>query len=166
MGISRGSEKPEPQRMASNHSPRKSLGFHAASWTAHCLSLTTQRQSNNTTTHTCQLQHSGTACQPASPRQQCHHRWAQPCGEITRLCYCTVSLQMYLTAHKTESSLSCWTLAAKRKGSQQPVLATEFLLNSPGVYFCFLMRRKMENLKMLILMINPAPKLNTTKTKI
>lgn len=110
-----------------NHSARKNLGSCAAPWTAHCLLHPTERQSNSTMTHT---------CQPAIQLQQSPQEWAHPCGESTRLCYHTMFLQLYLTARKTDASLSCCTPATKRNGSQQPILATKFLI-TPGQMFTF-----------------------------
>lgn len=78
-----------------------------------------------------------------------------------------MSLQADLTAPKTDASFSCRTQTAKRHGSQQPTLAPEFLVTAAQMFiFWFLMRGKNGKLKMLILVINPALKLYTIKTKI
>lgn len=105
----------------SQHQPfcSQKPGFRCSSLDSTLPFAPAQRKSNITTTHT---------CQPAIQLQQCPHRWAHLRGESTQLCYCTVSLQLYLTTHKTDASLSCCTRAAKWNGSQQPILATKFFI--------------------------------------
>lgn len=141
----------------SQHQPfcSQKPGSRAAPWTAHDLCSRTE-QSNSTTAHT---------CQPTTRLQQCQCRWAQPRGESTRLCYCTVSLQLDLTAHKTDASFSCST-QLNTMALSSPYWPQSSLWHQPRCLFLVFNEGGNGKLKMLILVINPVLKLNTIQTNI
>lgn len=149
-----------------NHSARKSLGFRAAPWTAHCLPLTTLRQSNDATTHfpaaaqwhCLPASNSVTAASPPVSSAV----WGK---DPTALWYCVLT-------DVFESTEDSAFLILPAPSSQREWLSAAHTSHKvpentgPDVYFCFLMRGENGKLKMLIPVINLALKLNTIKTKI